>query len=81
MNQVTQCDVGVSCSQRSYSNGTRAVLHIPVLVSSLFPVLFLHVPFVYLYTRQMLSIMASGSDATVVNGFLHSALEVVRELS
>ena len=32
-------------------------------------------------TRQMLSIVASGSDATVVNGFFHSALVVVRELS
>ena len=36
------------------------------------------------YTRQMLSIVASGSDAshaTVVNGFFYSALVVVRELS
>ena len=32
------------------------------------------------YTRQMLSIVASGSDATVVNGFFHSALEVVRRV-
>ena len=29
-------------------------------------------------TRQMLSIVASGSDATVVNGFFHSALVVER---
>ena len=36
---------------------------------------------IIIITRQMLSIVASGSDATVVNGFLHSALEVVRELS
>ena len=50
------------------TNGTRAVLCIPV--SSLFPVLFLHVPFIYLYiiiyTSAMLSILGQQGNMAVL---------------
>ena len=59
--------------------GPRDVRHVPYEVQA-----FIHGGQDVRYTRQMLSIVASGSDAsheTVVNGFFYSALVVVRELS